>query len=153
MDEDSFDIFGSVEEPKPTQVRVSRKILKRLRDSGVRNICITDYDDMYGPYLKYFLVKKSKLFEEITNNPTFLHDLLVLSKDTKEVLLRDDRTLILLRPLDEKYLKLILVETTKAFRDSAYRLLDEFFSLVKEENISDENFVRLLEDAIERIGG
>jgi len=132
--------------PEPVQLRLSRRALKRLRVLGIRNICITDHDENFGPYLKYYVNKRSAIYKQITENLAFLADILLLAKDTKEMLLRDERSLVLMEFLDRQGLRLAIVETTKEFRDNAIDFLGRLVEMINDNLIYEE-----IMSAIERI--
>jgi len=147
MNGDIFDLLGP-SAPMPEQLKLSRRASKRLRTLGIRNICVTNHDENYGPYLHIYLTKKSQLYRQLSKNPAFLTDILILAKDTKEVVLKDERSLLIIRPLDKKGLKLLMIETTREFRDNASNLIDRVVSSIGENALDPEYLSRTLEEML-----
>ena len=144
------EFFGEVLSgpPEPVQLKLSRRVLKRLRVLGIRNICITDHDENFGPYLKYYVNKRSVVYKQIKENLAFLADVLLLARDTEEMLMRDERSLLLMRFLDRRRFRLAIVETTKEFKDNANDFLGRLVEMVGDNLLYEEVI-----SAIERIIG
>lgn len=136
--------------PESVQIKLSRKATKEMKRMGIRSICIIDYDENYGPYLRFYTSKKSTIFKWISENPAFLSDILILSGDTKEMLLRDERSLIIFGLLDKKGMKLMIIETTKEFRDEAAEFLDSICEILKNRNLSTEVVTKVIEEELMR---
>ncbi len=149
MDEDFLGELFSSEGIRAEQIRLSRRASRRLRVLGIRNLCVIDYDENFGPYLRFYLTKKSTLYRQLSENPAFLADLLVLAKDMKEMLLRDGRSLLMLRPIDKKGLKLLLVETTREFSMNAREIIEEIIGKLQ-SSYSLDMISRLLEEVLIR---
>ncbi len=148
MDDIFSDIFGS-NQFNPTKIALSRTTLRKLRNLGIRNICFTDHDEAVGPYLKFYLNRKSIFFRQLENNPAFLADLLILSKDMKEILLKDERSLVLFGSLDKTGLRLILVETTKEFKDSSLAFIDNLVERLRGKDLTLEAIENAIEDVLQ----
>jgi len=146
--EDIFGDFFAAETTEPEQIKFSRKISKRLKSMGIRNICITDYNESLGPHRKFYMTKKSPLYRQLIENPAFLADILILAKDTREMLLRDERSLLLFRPIDRKCLKLVIIETTKEFRDEAMELAEKLATELEQRGITRDVIVELFENIL-----
>lgn len=148
--EEFEDFLGELtaELPQPQQIKLSRKTSKKLRVMGVRGLCITDYDETYGPYLRLYLSKRSYLYRRIIENPAFLADLLVLAKDTREMLMRDERSLVIFRPLDKACMRLILLETTKEFRSNVEDFLDELCEKLGGGDLTPERVSATIEEIL-----
>ncbi|MEX0567993.1 MAG: hypothetical protein Q6363_002395, partial [Candidatus Njordarchaeota archaeon] len=75
---------------------------------------------------------------------------LLLTKETKEMLLRDERSLIIFRTFDKKGMKLIIVETTKEFRDKAIEFLDSICIELGSSNLDSDIVSKIIEEKLIR---
>lgn len=144
-----IDLFADMLPEPPSQITLSRRITKKLRSVGIRNIVFIDYDESFGPYVKLFLNKRSRLFSEIDKNPAFLSDLMILSRDTKELLLKDERTLLIFSPIDEKGLRLLIIETTREFRENSYKFLNTLLEKIKNCSLEPMRLADIISNIVE----
>gem|GEM_PF-5638402 len=131
----------------PMKLSISRSLSKKIRNSGIYNICFVDYDPDIGSYLKFVLNKRSTLYRQIEKVPDFLADILLLAKDTKEIVLKDGRSLILIGLLTETPPRLILIETIRASRKDAFNILNNLLEVLKnlrKEEIEHNDFITAL---------
>lgn len=134
------------------KLSLPRKVSKKVRSFGIYNICFVDFDPNVGSYLKFVLNRRSALYRQIEATPDFLADILLLVKDTKEFVLKDGRSLILLGILTESPPRLILIETVRASREEAFNILNNLLEILKDvqkKEIAHDDFV----DALIRIFG
>ncbi|MCR8487807.1 MAG: hypothetical protein NDP22_05325, partial [Crenarchaeota archaeon] len=126
----------------------------RIKQCGIFNVLYVDFDIKTGSYLKYVLNKRSAFFRQITKTPDFLADVLLLARDTKELTLKDERTLVLVGALTEEPPRLLLLETTRASRNLALNILNILIKALRnlqKNDIQSDEFISALLQAVEGV--
>lgn len=94
MDELSFNnIFSS--EPKPEKLSLSRKALDSFKRIGGKGLAIIVSDEEWGPIVKYYYLKKSKIVSKLLENKSLPVELSIAGKYAEEIIMKDGSRLIL----------------------------------------------------------
>ncbi len=123
---DFEDIFDDLlpSDVKATELNVEEMIIPldkktsdSLREIGIRNIFIIEFDAQLGPQLKYF-TDSDDLLEKMLINPAFVAEITIFAKYAEEVLLKDKRKLVIKEIVLDNQQFYIFVEIQKNFFSS-----------------------------------
>lgn len=94
MNEPNFeDIF--TREPMPEKLQLNRRAFYNFTKIGGRGLAIIVSDEEWGPVVKYYYLRKSKLVSKLLENKSLPVELSIAGKYAEEIIMKDGSRVIL----------------------------------------------------------
>lgn len=112
-------------EPEATPIHLDKTSFSQLFKSGIRGLAIIMFDEEWGPIVKYYYLRRSKLVSRLLSDKVFPVELAIAGKFADEIKLRDG-TKILIESFQSnesgrEKIHYIVVEVSKYCRESKIR--------------------------------
>jgi len=94
MDELSFEnIFSG--EPLPERLSLSKRALNSFKKIGGKGLAIIVSDEEWGPIVKYYYLKRSKIVSKLLENKSLPVELSIAGKHAEEIIMKDGSKLMI----------------------------------------------------------
>ena len=82
-------------EPAPARLRLTRTALQKFIKIGCRGLAIIIFDETWGPTVRYYYLRRSKLVEKLLKNKAFPVELSIIGKYAEEIVLKDGTKILI----------------------------------------------------------
>ncbi len=94
MNEINFDsIFSGA--PLPERLSLSRRALNSFKKIGGKGLAIIVSDEEWGPVVKYYYLKRSRIITKLLENKSLPVELSIAGKYAEEILMKDGSKLVI----------------------------------------------------------
>ncbi len=111
---DFDDIFSG--EPAPEKIRLNRRALHNFKKIGGKGLAIIISDDEWGPIVRYYYLKRSRIVSKLLENKSLPVELSIAGKYAEELIMKDGSKIIIFsyetpsKIYDRKKINYIIVE-------------------------------------------
>jgi len=135
-----IDVF--IEPPQPIRLKLSKHAFSTLLKIGARGLAVIISDEEWGPVVRYYYLKRSRLINSMLENKAFPAELSIIGKHAEELILKDG-TKVLIWPFktksgDRYIVNYIVLEVGDNINKSELKKILKEISIRLEKNSADD---------------